>query len=358
MAESVRASVKATRWRAPAWFVKAAPLLLGVLLALSGLELVREHAFDPNNAGLGTLTRSVLGYGPGHRIQCEATAPGSPCVTDYRAAGSPPAVLWLGNSQLHGVNRYQPGQSTAPMLLHAALAPKGLYLVAYSLPNANAQEYRAMFRQLTGQYAIRTIVVGVSLDKFREGGVRRAIEAGGPRAAPAGQTDDSLEAHSDAWLERTLASNSGLWRDRGLIRSMVVYAIQVGHLRALGITSQTPRPVSPALLSENMSALQGLIADAGRNRTRVILYAQPYRSDVPGPTPPGQYRRFLADLNAMAAPGKVDVLDLTSLVPGPQWGMRKDPMFGFEDYDFMHFTAAGHRLLAQAIAPRFGVVVE
>lgn len=327
-------------------------------LAFAGLQLLRAVAFDPNDAGLGTLTKRVFGWA-GQTIDCEAAKLASPCLAAYRAAGRPPAVLWLGNSQLHGMNRYQPGESTAPMLLHAALVPKGLYLAAYSPPNANTVEYRALFDQLALQYRVQTVIVGVSLDKFRETGVRPGLvetAARPPRGARSPQ-DQTLQATSEAWLEHALNASSGFWRERATLRSMAVYAIQVGHLRVLGVTAQTRRPISASLYREKMAALRGLVADARQRGIKVILYAQPYRSDVPGPTPPRQYRAFLKDLQGLAAPGAVDVMDLTSLVPGPDWGMRKDPLYGFEDYDFMHFTAAGHRLLAQAVGQHLGVKV-
>jgi hypothetical protein len=342
----------------PGWLFGALPLVLGVALAFAGLQLLRTIAFDPNDAGLGTLTKRVFGW-PGQTVDCETAALSSPCLTAYRAAGSPPAVIWLGNSQLHGVNRYQPGQSTAPMLLHQALAGKGLYLAAYSPPNANTDEYLALFPALARQYRVQTLVVGVSLDKFRETGVRAGLVDASARPHRGGRTSDdhSLQAASEAWLERMLDANSGFWRDRPTLRSMAIYAIQVGHLRALGITAQTRRPISASLYREKMAALRALVTDARQRGVKVVLYAQPYRSDVSGPTPPKQYRIFLKDLQGLAAPGAVDVMDLTALVPGPDWGLRKDPLYGFEDYDFMHFTAAGHRLLAQAVGQELGVKV-
>ena len=45
----------------------------------------------------------------------------------------------------------------------------------------------------------------------------------------------------------------------------------------------------------------------------------------------------------------LDLSDIDNIVPGPEWGMLKDSLFGTVDYDFMHFTAKGHASLSAAI---------
>src|SRR5688500_5441135 len=94
--------------------VSWAPLVVGCALALAGLQVVQQNfLFDTDLAGLGIRTRALFGSVDGARVHCAAPAD-TACLSAYRAAGSPPAVVWLGNSQLHGVNRYRPGEKTAP----------------------------------------------------------------------------------------------------------------------------------------------------------------------------------------------------------------------------------------------------
>jgi hypothetical protein len=334
----------------------ALPLLAGIFLAFLGLQWARSHlTFNMETAGLGVYTTSVFGELNGPRIHCADNRDTALCQAAYEAAARPPAVLWLGNSQLHAVNGYKEGDSTAPMLLHRWLAPKGLYVVSYSEPNANLLEHRLMFNRMKHVYRVRTLVLSVSFDKFRETGIRSTLQPSSdtkPQAAEPPIRETNLQSAVEPRLQQFLANHWGFWRDRDQLKGLAEYAVLVGHLRIVGITAQTRRPVSSSLYAEKMDALRGLIAEARSNSSDVILYAQPFRSDVRGPYDPAQYAQFLRDLRSLAAPGVRNV-DLTNLVPGSEWGLVKDPLFGFIDYDFMHFTGEGHYLLASALLRMF-----
>jgi len=334
-----------------------APLGIAVILAGCAIQAIRANLlFNTEEAALGEQTTPLFGEVDGLRVQCGDQRDTALCLASYRKAGSPPAVLWLGNSQLHGVNRLKAGDKTAPMLVHEALAPKGRYLVAYSEPNANLLEHQALFRQLKPQYAIETLLLSVCLDDFRETGIRPGIVTPVPTEEEAVAHIGKDEAFSpqpvvEAWLETTLADHFGVWRDRESLKALFRYGVFQIRNRALGINSQTKRPVSQAQYEEKLAALKAIIAEANGAGIKVVLYTPAYRQDIPGPYVKAQYDALIADLKAMTVPGKVSFVDMTTAVPGPEWGMIKDSLFGFEDYDFMHFTAEGHRRLAAGLIP-------
>lgn len=330
-----------------------APLVIGAVLAAAGVQYVRHDLlFDTGKAALGQLTSSLFGQASGGQVHCQNMRDTALCLAAYRAAGSPPAVLWLGNSQLHGVNRLQPGQKTAPVLVHEALAAKGRYVVTYSQPNANLLEHRLLFQQLRRDYALDTLVLSVCLDDFRESGIRADIQPPAPTKPEQAKTveaDFSPQPVVEVWLENSLSQTFPTWRDRQGLKGLADYAAYVIRNRAFGINSQTKRPVSEAQYYEKLAVLKAMIAEARAANIKVVLYVPAYRTDVPGPYVEEQYARLLGDLKALTVPGQVSFVDLTSVVPGPEWGMLKDALFGFEDYDFMHFTAEGHRHLAQGL---------
>jgi hypothetical protein len=242
------------------------------------------------------------------------------------------------------------------MLVHEALAPQGRYVVAYSEPNANLLEHQALFHQLRQQYRVETLLLSVCLDDFRETGIRAGIVTPAPSgeeaAAPA-STDEAFSPQPvvEAWLEKTLGDHLGVWRDRQSMKALFQYGVFQIRNRALGINSQTKRPVSEAQYEEKIAVLKAVVAEANGAGAKVVLYAPAYRQDIPGPYVKAQYDALIADLKAMTVPGKVSFVDMTTAVPGPEWGMIKDSLFGFEDYDFMHFTAEGHRRLAAGLIP-------
>lgn len=333
-----------------------APLAIGLVLSVLTVQFVRHHLlFDTQTAALGQLTSSVFGEAGGGRVHCGTLRDTAECIAAYRAAGAGEAVLWLGNSQLHGVNRLQPGQKTAPVLLHELLARQGRYLVTYSQPNANLLEHRYLFQQLRRDYDIRTLVLSVCLDDFRESGIRADLLPPPAATAPveghkAAKAHFSPQPVVEAYLEDTLGRHFQFWRDREGLKGMAYYATYVLRNRLAGINSQTKRPVSQAQYDEKLAVLRDVLAQARTANIKVVLYTPAYRTDVPGPYVDEQYARLLSDLKAMTAPGQVSFLDATNTVPGPEWGMLKDSLFGFVDYDFMHFTAEGHRRLAQALS--------
>lgn len=331
-----------------------APVAIGAVLAATGVQLVREHLlFDTEAAALGQLTSSIFGEVKGARVHCLDMRDAVQCLTAYQAAGSPPAVLWLGNSQLHGVNRLRPGDKTAPMVAHEDLAARGQYVVTYSQPNANLLEHRHLFKRLRQDYDIQTLLLSVCLDDFRESGIRselsppqaeiRPPEASSPKVA------FSPQPVVEDFLETTLSDRLSVWRDREGLKGLAQYATYVIRNRAFGINAQTKRPVSQAQYDEKIAVLKDILAQARAANIKVVLYVPAYRTDVPGPYVEAQYASLLADLQAMTIPGQVSFIDATNSVPGPEWGMLKDSLFGFNDYDFMHFTSEGHRRLAGAV---------
>jgi lysophospholipase L1-like esterase len=79
------------------------------------------------------------------------------------------------------------------------------------------------------------------------------------------------------------------------------------------------------------------------------LYIPPYRHDIPGPYDDAQYAKFKMDVKTLAAKYGANFEDLDNTVPGSLWATVVDINLGFEEPDFMHFTAEGHRRLANAM---------
>ncbi len=52
-----------------------------------------------------------------------------------------PVTLWLGNSQIHAINRFSPGEETASPELHRLFFRLNHYFLTFSQANANLQEH-------------------------------------------------------------------------------------------------------------------------------------------------------------------------------------------------------------------------
>jgi len=345
--------------------------LLGFVLALLLLDQARRHLlFDFNEAAMGDFTSALYGAAAdGGRVHCEALNI-APCHDAWVQAGSPPAIFWLGNSQLHGVNRMVPGDKTAIMAAHDALRARGDWLVGYSLPNISMMEIAAVVDTVGLDYRPKLVVIPVVLNGLRSGSVRdealpllrrpgAAERLRGTRVerSLAPLLHDRQEAVkvasladlSEDRLESGLDRVSALWAARPDLRALYDYGTDMLRHRAFGVTAQTQRSLINPGYRAQMALLGDLVSDLRAKGIAVLLYVPPYRQDISGPYIPAEYAQFKAELGALCAAKGARCADFDRLVPGPEWGLVKDHLFGGVDYDFMHFTAKGHAALAQAM---------
>ncbi len=340
-----------------------------LVTALLMLEAARQNlVFNLGEAALGTLTQSKMGdAAAGGRVHCTELET-RPCLDAWAAAGKPRSVFWIGNSQLHGINRLHADDKTAVMALHDALRPKGLFLTGYSLPNISVPEEAAVLHLYAKAFDPKLVIIPAVFNGMRGGGVRDSVlpllRAPGaadrlrgtaveqvlrPIAREAGaqtsKADSSTAGRAEAQLEAGLSAIWPLWHDRNELRGLAEYAMYVAQHTIFGVSAQTKRSlINPGYLRQ-MKTLEELVADMRHQGRDVILYVPPLRQDVPGPYIPAEYAQFKSALAAIAARHGAHYADLDGLVEGPQWGMVRDSLFGTIDYDFMHFTARGHARL-------------
>jgi hypothetical protein len=349
-------------------------LPIAAVLAIGLLDIADSKTIKLNEAALGGQTVAVLGEIDGKRIACiDATDTGS-CEGAYRNVGHPPAVMWFGNSQNFSINRYHPGDELAIMTVHRWLQKRGAWLVSYYQPNANFYEQAVIFEATASRYNTRLLILPAFMDKLREQGIRdgvakfmadpktkERIQASPewPQLAPVleqasrsgGQLpiNQTVQAGVEDRLNVVLGENWRLWRKREELRGTLAIAIQTLRNKLLGIHSYTKRPVDQNVYSDKLQMLGSILKSARDKGIHVLLYIPPYRTDISGPYVDSQYMQFRKDVRSLAQKYDANFADLSDLVPGPEWATVVDHIFGFEEPDFMHFTAEGQRRLAGAI---------
>lgn len=90
------------------------------------------------------------------------------------ANGNSFRILWLGNSQLHYINQYVPGDHLAPYWLRQDARFSGTRIepLGVSLPNANFQEYLVLSRYLAERMPVNLLIMEIVFDELREDGLR------------------------------------------------------------------------------------------------------------------------------------------------------------------------------------------
>jgi hypothetical protein len=128
--------------------------------------------------GLGINTSGLFLKHDAKTIHCVYVSTGQDCIEDARATGAPVTVLWLGASQLHGINAPKEDDKTAPWLVHDAMLKEGASVVTFSQPNANFQEHIVIFEELLSRMKIDALILGAVFDDMKEVGVRDEIRDG------------------------------------------------------------------------------------------------------------------------------------------------------------------------------------
>ena len=345
-------------------------LLIGAGIAIWFLSAAQLKIIEVNEAALGGDTTAVLAESDGLQVSCFDASDTKRCEGDYNKAGHMPAILWFGNSQNFAINRYRPGDELAIVRLHKWLKQRGTWLVQYTQPNANLHEQALLFESLHYRYDTRLFILPIFMDKLREQGIRESVAkfmddakaAERVRASPSWnalssllikkverRSDPTIQERVEEELNEAFGKYWSLWRDRSMLRGNLGFAIHLLRNKMLGIHSYTKRPVDPAVYAEKLGVLETLLESAKTQKIPVLLYIPPYRRDISGPYDDDAYRQFKEDIKALAAKYQAHYADLDDIVPGPLWATVVDTIFGFEEPDFMHFTAEGHRRLAEAI---------
>lgn len=261
--------------------------------------------------------------------------------------------------------------------MFSRLREQGTWLVAYSQPNANLSEHALAYSALGPVYRPDIVVLPVFLDDIREQGIRDFMMgfADDPQtrarlqASPVGQyvlpylteaadasgrttdleqdttTQSRVEESINGWLDRQWP----LWAERSEIRGTMGAATHLLRNRALGIHSNTKRPVAAGTYEQRIALLDALLGEMRGDGAQVLLYLPPYRQDISGPYVESDYERLKADLQELAEKHGATYADYETVVPGPLWATVRDKLFGFPEPDFMHFTAEGHRLLVDEV---------
>jgi hypothetical protein len=374
MENSRRESLMADMPIGPSAITRIATVAASALASVLLLYLIKNYLlFDPDQAAMGRATSKVSGQSSaGEVIHCDGID-AKQCLADYNKAGRPPVWFWIGNSQLHGVNRKRPGDKNAPMALHDLLRPKGIYLIANSLPNATTPEFVMMVHGIGRDYNLKRVIIPVVFNGLRGGSVRESqldllrqpdvvqnitasrtfsymnsiMEHAKAVGGPSTQDKSFAESFEDG-LNDEISSVWPLWSERRKIRTLINYI----YHRLFGVTAQTKRTLVGSGFDTQMTLLGDLLEDLRSAGIRAFVYVPPYRQDVPGPYIESEYIEFKSKLKELAANKGADFTDIDNIVPGPEWGFVEDYLLGTVDYDFMHFTAQGHARLAEELYRR------
>jgi hypothetical protein len=339
-------------------------------------------------AGLGvntTVHEDSLHYG-GRRVICSSLDDLSQCLSALLPSDARKRVLWLGWSQLYAINDYHPGDRTAPSLVAEKLATADIDLIAIAMPNINPREELLVYEYVRRRIRLSGVIVPAWLQGMKQEGIRPtwaaaladpavrtalaalpsgpSILAANAQEAKSAQEIAQKTSHEpvqttqqrvEGWLVARLDDRFPLWRLRGQAQGRIKLALldskeQVLRLRNLLLGTRASNWVNvipPARQAINMQALTDLVGAARRDGLPVLLYVPP-RPRAEFPFDPAVYAAFKADCERLASSTDASFANIEDGVGDGVWG-KIDNGAGELVTDYSHFTAVGHRQMADAM---------
>ncbi len=350
-------------------------LVLGICLFI-GMSYL-SSSFKPDELGLGRNTTGHIAYFNNKRLSGISNAIDSVKFfmnQQVKVEQNNNLCLWLGNSQLHSINYYQPGNRLAVEYTNKLLAENGDNTTVYqfSCPHLNIIEellfiseirnmginpkvlilpvtyrsfhfttIRSELKSLTGYKNVEKIITDNKLKEI----YRYEIESDerGKLKSEKKTWQDQSEESINLWF----TNNFPLYQYRENTKSYFTYF----PLQAIHFFSDKTKDLNVKgkedAVALNIIALSTILDYAKNNNIKILLY------QVPHPQDPNfffynrdAYNQFFDHIKKIASNYRnITFLDLSKLVELNLWGISND---GYKDT--YHFKDKGHQLLGDTIA--------
>jgi hypothetical protein len=364
-------------------------IVIGVLLMGSF-----SNQTDFGDAALGNGTVSYFAKDKdGNSIHYLPKEDAASFINGIKKYSSFRTVLFLGNSQSHSINQMELGDNTMSGFLFEELLNDSILFLSASIPNANLQEHYLLYEFFMQKLRnIDLLILPVFFDDFREDGIRGAYFGGFANGqfsvSQSGEVSNTVnqfldenfsfgndttftenenkpnisegdfkalnETTQDAVekeLNSVLFEKFNFWRNREEIRGDFFSKLYLGRNTVFNISTQTTRNMIPARYARNFSALKTILGNSEADSIKVLLVIPPLRTDIKYPYNKDEYSEFKNKLNSLNSDNVLSI-DLEGIVESKYWGYSAPTqLFKSKDYDFMHFQAEGHRVLADSIKP-------
>lgn len=357
-------------------------IILPILLGIGILYYYQNNSLrKADDIGLGVGTAAYFPVFDNYPIHINDTRLTDTLIAGWKKRGSKPLYLWMGNSQLHGVNQYKDGNKNCTEFLFNSLQPFNTEVFGISYPNANLQEFLVSVLYYSKKMPVKTIVLPVFYDDMREDGIRDMINTKPvvefikkdsvlfavipgiksllreDTATAALSADDyagikeTTQDVSERYLNRRMENAWDIWKSRPDFRGNLFNELYILRNLLMGINPSTQRKMIPGRFNDNYIALKVILAYCSQNKIAMLIYIPPIRNDVPIPYDKQAYEDFKTKVAVDCKNAGANFLNLENIIPNKLWGMKAstNSFSGKGEVDFMHFQEAGHRIIADTI---------
>lgn len=273
-------------------------------------------------------------------------------------------IIFLGNSQTHGVNQLVKGNSNYIEILSKKYPNKNIH--AISIPNGSLTEFYMISTYLISNFDIKKVVLPAFFDDTRESNVRSEIISFFDGKNQYNFNDiiksipnkniSEVENHistqdlSEEFLNNLFEKNS-IWKKRESLRVQVFTFLYKLRNTIFFITPSSKRYKIEDAYNQNINSLKNLINLCALNDVELNIYIPPIRSDIEIPYDDLEYNDFKQEIKEIINLKKdIRYLNFEKIIPGEYWGMKNSTnLLKSKEYDFMHFNFQAHKILADSL---------
>lgn len=359
--------------------VNTVPVVFGIILAGLLLSLfIRKKETKFEELALGKYTSSCYAMFNGQRLHGGFLNQLPEIQSGVDKRGLSKRVLWLGNSQLHGINQFKKGQNNSVYYLFRYIFPINWDLIAFSIPNGNLAEFYILFEYIRNKIPVNILVLPVVFDDMRNDSIRSDLITAVPHkliktnftktktgGIPATENEkilvpgspddmaglkDTIQEKVEKILNKWMAKNFLLWNLRKQARGSFFTFLYRLRNSVFNISAQTKRPMIKGRYELNLTSLKSILESAKNNGIKVLVYNVPIRHDVEIPYIITQYEKFKKDIEKVVKENEGVFVNLENVVPTAFWGRKGSTgIKGGGELDFMHFKEKGHIIVARNI---------
>lgn len=254
-------------------------------------------------------------------------------------------ILWIGNSQLNGVNQGSLNSKIAPYLVSEYFYKKNVGVIAFVAPNISFQEYSKVISYFVSNVDLDYILLPLVFDDTRENDIRKNLIE--KEQDLISDKKLSLQEISEEKIINFLDNNMNWTQIRSQAQGFIYEFLYRFRNYIFNINPTTVRKSIKPIYNKNISSLNQVLEKLKNHKVETIMYVAPIRNDVGLPYTPQEYSQFKNTMQNLAKDYSINFYNLENIIPENFWGAKAATKLGVEyEIDFMHFKEEGHLILA------------
>jgi len=254
-------------------------------------------------------------------------------------------ILWIGNSQLNGVNQGNLNSKIAPYLVSEYFYKKNIGVIVFAAPNISFQEYYQVISYLLSNIDFEYVILPLVFDDTRENDIRNNLIE--KKQDLILDKKISLQELSEEKIINFLDQNINWTQIRSQSQVFIYEFLYRFRNYIFNINPMTVRKSIKPIYNKNISYLDKTLEKLKNYKIESIMYVAPIRNDIKIPYDLQEYYQFKNTMQNLAKDYSVNFYNLENIIPGNFWGKKIGTKLGVEDeIDFMHFKEEGHLIIA------------